>query len=108
VFPPGNAKDNWTIIVELANRIKKSLNYTNLDDVRKDLKKKYPIFSDLYEITKGEFVGIETLCKNNKKASDKKFINSISDFYLTNPISRSSKIMAQCSLKKNNRESIDG
>jgi|TARA_B110000444_G_scaffold258995_1_gene301434 NADH-quinone oxidoreductase subunit G len=108
VFPPGDAKDNWRIILELSSRIKKSLKYKNLDEIRKDLKKNYPIFNNLNEIAKGEGSSLKILSNRENKPSDNKFINTISDYYLTNPITRSSRIMAECSMQKNNKEIING
>ena len=108
VFPPGAAKDNWKIIIELSKRLKKSLNFVSFDDVRKDLQKKFPIFEDVDVIQAADHSQLSKIEIKNPNLNDVEFENSIKDFYLTNPIARASKIMAECSMQKNNNGNING
>ncbi len=108
VFPPGDARDNWKIIIELSKRLKKSLNYINLEDVRADLRKEYPVFTKINQIENNSFQGLDRLYDQKKKLSSDIFSNTVSDYYLTNSIARSSKVMAECSMQKNSTEIKNG
>ena len=108
VFPPGDARDNWKIIIELSKRLKKSLNYINLEDVRADLRKEYPVFTKINQIENNSFQGLDGLYDQKKKLSSDIFSNTVSDYYLTNSIARSSKVMAECSMQKNSIEIKNG
>ena len=108
VFPPGDARDNWKIIIEISKRINKSLNYINFEDVRADIRKEYPIFTNINQIEKDCFQGLNRLSGQKQKLSSDIFANTISDYYLTNSIARSSKVMAECSMQKNSVEIRNG
>ena len=108
VFPPGDARDNWKIIIELSKRLKKSLKYVNLEDVRADLRKEYPVFTKINQIENSSFQDLERLFDQKQKLSSDILSNTISDYYLTNSIARSSKVMAECSMQKNSIEIKNG
>ncbi len=108
VFPPGNARDNWKIIVEISKRINKSLTYVNLQDVRSDLKKEYPVFTNINHIETDSFQSLDRISAQKQKLCGDTFSSTISDYYLTNSIARSSKVMAECSMQKNNIELKNG
>ncbi len=108
VFPPGDARDNWKIIIEISKRINKSLNYINFEDVRADIRKEYPIFTNINQIEKDCFQDLNRLSGQKQKLSSDIFANTISDYYLTNSIARSSKVMAECSMQKNSVEIRNG
>jgi NADH-quinone oxidoreductase subunit G len=108
VFPPGDARDNWKIIVEISKRIRKSLNYINFEDVRAGLRKEYPIFTNINHIEKDNFQSLDRLSDKKKKLNSDVFSNTITDYYLTNSIARSSKVMGECSMQKNSIEIKNG
>ena len=108
VFPPGDARDNWKIIIEISKRINKSLNYINFEDVRADIRKEYPIFTNINQIEKDCFQDLNRLSGQKQKLSSDIFANTISDYYLTNSIARSSKVMAECSMQKNSVDIRNG
>ena len=108
VFPPGDARDNWKIIVEISKRIRKSLNYINFEDVRAGLRKEYPIFTNINHIEKDNFQSLDRLSDKKKKLNGDVFSNTITDYYLTNSIARSSKVMGECSMQKNSIEIKNG
>jgi NADH-quinone oxidoreductase subunit G len=108
VFPPGDAKDNWKIFIELSKRLKKSLNFIDFADVRRDLQKKFPIFEDVDVIQTTDFSQLSKIEIKNPKLNNIEFENSIKDFYLTNPIARASRIMAECSMQKKSNGNING
>ena len=101
--PPGLAKEDWKIIVSIGKKLKKKFNYYNIDDVRKRLIKENINFSLPQKINiENKFV------KFGKKGRllNEKFKLPIDNFYLTDPITKSSKVMGQCSkeLEGNNKK----
>ena len=99
--PPGLAKEDWKIIVSIGKKLKKKFDYYDIYDVRKRLiKENNKVFSSQKENIENEFV------KFGKKGKllNEKFNLPIDDFYLTDPITKSSKVMNKCSkeLKGNN------
>ena len=95
----GNARENWAIIRALSEKLDCTLEYNNLDELRKKLFSEYPIFASLDEVKSNSWVKSTKFTKNCLKVDLK---NIWSDHYLTNPIARSSNIMA--TLSKNNKE----
>ena len=95
----GNARENWAIIRALSEKLDCTLEYNNLDELRKKLFSEYPIFASLDEVKSNSWVKSTKFAKNCLKVDLK---NIWSDHYLTNPIARSSNIMA--TLSKNNKE----
>ena len=108
VFPPGDARDNWKVIVEISKRIKKTLNYINFDDVRAGLRKEYPVFTNINHIEKDTFQDLDRLSDQKQELNGKAFSNTITDYYLTNSIARSSRVMGECSMQKNSIEIKNG
>jgi NADH-quinone oxidoreductase subunit G len=100
VFPPGEAKEDWTILRALSDVLGKRLPYDNLAQLRAAIVAQAPHFADLgkapvhggADAAKWNAVGSEgPLDKNVPLAG------AISDYYLTNPIARASETMARCS-----------
>ena len=92
--PPGLAKEDWKIITAIGKKLGKKFNYFDVYDVRKRLtKENHIIFASNNENIKNVFV------KFGKKGKliDEGFKLPINNFYLTDPISKSSKVMIQCS-----------
>ena len=93
--PPGNSKEDWKIISALSKKINKSLNnFLDLSDVREALNKENPkVFSENKAIISNKFKSFG----NKGLISKKPFALAIKNFYLTDSISKSSKIMKKCS-----------
>jgi NADH-quinone oxidoreductase subunit G len=92
VNPPGQAQEDWSIFQKLAQRVGAPLSYATLAQLRKNLEKEYPHLSVLDELVAEPwqpFGKKESLSKEPLKSS-------YDNFYLSNPISRASKTMAQC------------
>ena len=93
IFPPGDAREDWTILRALSEKIGKTLPYNTLAELRAAMIEVAPHFADIDVVTPapwGDF-GMQGTTDDNA------FVNPITDYYLTNPISRSSRIMAECS-----------
>jgi NADH-quinone oxidoreductase subunit G len=93
VFPPGEAKEDWAIVRALSEKLGRKLPYDTLADVRKRLVAVAPSFGApdvLQPAATGAF--------GRPGALDKApFVYPIRDYYMTDPISRASKTMAECS-----------
>ena len=92
IFPPGEAKEDWAIIRALSESAGKKLPYDSLEQVRTRLADVHPVFANTGEVTPAEWeaFGIEG------KIESAPFENPITDFYLTDVISRASETMAEC------------
>ncbi|QKX02127.1 NADH-quinone oxidoreductase subunit NuoG [Wolbachia endosymbiont of Dirofilaria (Dirofilaria) immitis] len=93
VLPPGEAKEDWLIIKNLSQYLGFSLPYNNLFDVRKKLDTIGPQFRNADQVVKNEWILIDC---SKISLSDKPFTLKECNFYMTDPISRASKIMADC------------
>ena len=84
-FPPGNAREDWIILKDIANMMKKPLGFKNQQQLR-DLINNYIKFknSDLKKT------------KNEIKFLDEDILIKPLDYYYSNPIARSSKVMSDC------------
>ena len=76
--------------------------------MRRDLQKKFPIFEDVDVIQTADSSQLSKIEIKNPNLNDTEFQNSIKDFYLTNPIARASRIMAECSMQKKSNGNING
>ena len=85
-YPPGDAREDWIIIKDLANMMKKPLGYSGVKNLRELMDKH-----------------IQSKINNNgiKKVNEVEFIEENIfvkpiDYYYTNSIARSSKVMSEC------------
>ena len=91
-YPPGEAKEDWSIINELSELIKRKKLYSNKDELLNSMH---------------NFLNINKKNENFEEKFDNKFINekvevSSIDYYYSNVIARASKTMNECrSLKIN-------
>ena len=84
-YPPGDAREDWIIFKDLANMIKKPLGYNNVNQLRESINKQIQlkINNDFSKTNIIDFVEGEISVKPI-------------DYYYTNPIARSSKVMSEC------------
>ncbi|MEO1554034.1 MAG: NADH-quinone oxidoreductase subunit NuoG [Pseudomonadota bacterium] len=106
VQPKGEAREGWAILRALSDVVGKTLPYDSVDDLRAALREANPVFSGL-GYAPGD-AGIEALKEpvpgGGSSVGGAPFTAAIGDFYLTNPIARASKTMAECSLQKQGLE----
>ena len=84
-YPPGEAREDWVIFKDLANMMKQPLGYNNVKHLRESIYK-------------------HIQPKINNKAENKNTVDFVDDtilikpidYYYTNPIARSSKVMSEC------------
>jgi len=93
VFPPGDAREDWTILRALSERCDKTLPYDTIDELRAKMIEAAPHFENVDAVTAALWGDFGTATD----VDDTAFVNPIKDNYLTNVISRASAIMAECS-----------
>ena len=100
VFPKGDAREDWAIFRAVSALLGKTLPYDNLDALRAKLMADSPSFAGL-DFAPGGSTALELKLLGVAGDVDAApFTSAITDFYLTNPIARSSQIMAECSAAK--------
>ncbi len=100
-FPPGEARDDWSIIAALAQQIGVALGWNTLEGLRAAMYAIAPQLAKLDYIHAADADALTELSAGEGKMSKDAFTSPIKDFYFTNPIARASKIMADCSSIKN-------
>ncbi|WP_416355623.1 NADH-quinone oxidoreductase subunit NuoG [Aureimonas phyllosphaerae] len=95
-FPPGDAREEWAIFRALSAVLGKALPFDSLGALRRDLAGAHPIFVGS-ELQAADPNAITHLADRAGTPSGAAFKSGIGDFYLTNPIARASKVMAECS-----------
>ena len=101
-FPPGDAREDWAIIRALAGKLDVNLSFDNLDHLRAEIYKAAPHLARLDTVTAADASLLADIAKAGGKMTSKPFESPVKDFYLTNPIARASKIMAECSAMRLN------
>jgi len=99
VAPKGEAKDDWAILRALSSHIDRILPYDSLEALREKLFADHPSFASL-DHAPGANDAMEFDVKSmgaSGAVSGPIFVNSVTDFYMTNPIARASTVMAECS-----------
>ena len=91
VHPPGDAREDWKVIRALSDALNATLPYKTLADVRQGLVKANTVFQGIDDIQAaawGDFGGSGDVSGA--------FTYPIANFYMTDPISRASATMAEC------------
>ena len=91
-FAPGEAKENWAILRALSAELAATLPFNSLAELRQSLLEAHPHLGQVDQISQSEWAALKA--GSLGKAT---FRSAISDFYLTNPIARASKLMAELS-----------
>ena len=91
-FATGEAKENWAILRALSAELAATLPFNSLAELRQSLLEAHPHLGQVDQISQSEWAPLKA--GSLGKAT---FRSAISDFYLTNPIARASKLMAELS-----------
>ena len=96
VFPKGEAKEDWAILRALSGVVGKTLPYDSLEALRAKMIADHPSFGQV-DYAPGAAAGFDFAQIGADGAlGSAPFASPITDFYLTNPIARASKTMAEC------------
>jgi NADH-quinone oxidoreductase subunit G len=93
VYPPGEAREDWTILRAISAALGKPLPFDSLQQLRRRMHEAVPVLANIDELTpaaSGSF-GVDG------PVGAEPFVYPIADFYRTDPISRASETMARCS-----------
>ena len=94
LFPPGDAREDWRILRAFSATIGHALPYDDLDSLRARLERQNPVFGH---------VGVARFGANDQSGpaagelTASAFLPAVPDYFQTNPISRASLTMAECS-----------
>jgi NADH-quinone oxidoreductase subunit G len=92
-FPPGEAREDWAILRALSDRLGRTLPYDSIEQVRARLVAVNKSFAALDQQAAGAWGAFGTAGPTNDAAL---FASPVSNYYMTCPISRASKTMAEC------------
>jgi NADH-quinone oxidoreductase subunit G len=93
VDAPGQAKEDWKIIRALSDYTGQTLPYNDLIQMRARIYAQWPQFAALGQLPPVQWVPFG----QEGKVSSEKLFNPVRDFYLTNPITKASPTMQECS-----------
>ena len=91
-FPPGDAREDWTIIRALSDVLGRRLPFDSIGQLQRRLFAANPRFQELDAVQPAAWA--EFGQPGNIDAAP--FAMPIANFYMTDPISRASETMAQC------------
>ena len=100
VFPPGEAREDWTIIRALSPLTGHTLPYDTLAALRAAMYKEAPGLAALDRAAPAPADVVAVLASGKGTVKDEPFHPAVRDFYLTNPIARASAVMAEMSALK--------
>lgn len=96
-FPPGEAREDWAVLRALSEVLGQKLPYDTLFALRAALVAAHPHLGRLDEIEPTDASVVAKVAGLGGTPDKAPFALAVRDFYLTNPIARSSAVMAECS-----------
>jgi len=91
-FPPGQAREDWTIVRALSGVLGEVLPYDNLGELRQRLIQDNPVFAAVDQIEPAQWGAFGEAGPLDPAP----LASPIRNYYMTDPISRASETMAQC------------
>ncbi len=92
VFPPGDAREDWTILRALSEVLGHTLPYDDIGGLRARMAESAPHFAEpdrIHRAPWGEFGASGAM-------DDAPFEGAVANYYMTDPITRTSETMAKC------------
>ena len=89
-FPPGDARENWAILRALSAELGATLPFDSVPQLRRAMAEAVPHLGDIDLLPEN---GWQPLPLKRPESGD--FGYAVTDFYLTNPIARASKLMGE-------------
>jgi len=96
VFPPGEAKEDWSILRALSDALGRRLPFDSLAQLRQRLYLLHPHLAAIDAVRPADPTAIAELARGAGKAGSAPFAESVAEYHLTNPIARASAVMAEC------------
>jgi NADH-quinone oxidoreductase subunit G len=92
VSPPGDAREDWTIIRALSEALGCALPFDELASLRAEMEAAHPVFARIDELAPADWAEFGT----DAETGTDPFSSPVVNFYMTDPISRASVTMTQC------------
>jgi NADH-quinone oxidoreductase subunit G len=99
-FPPGDAREDWTILRALSAVVGHTLPFDDLSALRKQIREAVPHFARLDDPEAAVWSAFGTV--GDMDAAP--FTSPIANFYMTDPVSRASETMAKCTQEFSNSQ----
>lgn len=97
-FPPGEAREDWAIIRAFSDHLGKTLPYDDMFALRQAMLEEAPTMGRIDQIGGDETsFDINAVVGAAGSVDSAALVSPVQDYYLTNPIARASKTMAECS-----------
>ena len=90
--PPGDAREDWTILRALSEQLGATLPYDNLGSLRAKLIEANPVFAAVDQVAPAPWQAFGS----EGPIDAAPFALPIANYYMTDPISRASETMADC------------
>ncbi len=103
-FPPGDAREDWTIIRALSEVLDTTLEFNTVEELRARVYEAVPHLARIDQITPADPADLADLAQAGGKLGAAAFTSPVKDFHLTNPIARASAVMAECSALRAGRK----
>ena len=97
VFPKGEAREDWSVLRALSERLGATLPYDTLAQLRTKLFADHPTFGQVDYVAGPAAAAVDFgLLGAKGEMSEAPFESAVKTFHLTNPIARASVTMAEC------------
>jgi NADH-quinone oxidoreductase subunit G len=97
VFPPGDAREDWTIVRALSDYLHVKLPFDSLRELRAAMYADYPHLAAIDKVKPEALFKPPVAKEKLARLPDYPFQPLIEDYYQTNPIARASSVMAELS-----------
>ncbi len=94
VFAPNEAKEDWQLIVQLAQKLGIDLGFKNLAELRNKMAELNAVFAHVDQVYPASWTSSSKV-EGNLDESEKLMVKDY-NFYLTNPIARASRPLNKC------------
>jgi NADH-quinone oxidoreductase subunit G len=96
IYPPGDAREDWTILRAFSAVIGKTLPYDTIEALRARMEQINPVFGRISHLPRFGCSDHTGPAGDPTVLSDSPLHSSVANYYLTDPISRASPTMAAC------------
>jgi NADH-quinone oxidoreductase subunit G len=96
IYPPGEAREDWTILRAFSAVIGKQLPYDTIEALRKRMEQINPVFGRVGFLPRFGCSDHSGPSGDPTVLSDAPLASAVANYYVTDPISRSSPTMAAC------------
>lgn len=98
---PGFSQHDWMVLRALSEELGSPLPYDSVDEVRTRISELCPHIIKFDHIESSGFEGLAHTPNGDTNLNDTNLIENVSNFYMTDVISRNSHIMARCTRELN-------